>query len=433
MSKFQISHLLLLSLALHLFVIPFPQDGFIFDEVYYVPAAEKALLLQPANTEQNPLAKIMIAISIKIFGDYWFAWRFPIVLTGIVSLYAFYLIAKHFMNERYALFATAMLSFDVIFFIHGSIFVLDMPSICFGLIGIYLYLIKKYSWSAVSFGISFLMYAVGLLFLGVVIIYHIITHQTFNEFKNKLNQKKLTVFLLVLLLISGGGLWIYDIVYKPTSGTIVYVSVGINKIVDKNGNPVTTQTITQSITKGIVLTNPIENLAFSLNYFATLSPNLNTSAAQYRPPWDWILPIGNSLNPPHYLTVVVTSGAISQITIDWVSQITPFVEYFLIPIVIIAIIRINRAKYDDKTGPFLLSWIISTYVPFLILGIYAYPHWTNFNYYMLYTIPVCALGIPYVWSSLVKDEKKIKAIMFVQLILTVIFFFYFFPIPLIRG
>ncbi|HYB92839.1 MAG TPA: glycosyltransferase family 39 protein, partial [archaeon] len=353
MSKFQISHLLLLSLALHLFVIPFPQDGFIFDEVYYVPAAEKALLLQPANTEQNPLAKIMIAISIKIFGDYWFAWRFPIVLTGIVSLYAFYLIAKHFMNERYALFATAMLSFDVIFFIHGSIFVLDMPSICFGLIGIYLYLIKKYSWSAVSFGISFLMYAVGLLFLGVVIIYHIITHQTFNEFKNKLNQKKLTVFLLVLLLISGGGLWIYDIVYKPTSGTIVYVSVGINKIVDKNGNPVTTQTITQSITKGIVLTNPIENLAFSLNYFATLSPNLNTSAAQYRPPWDWILPIGNSLNPPHYLTVVVTSGAFSQITIDWVSQITPFVEYFLIPIVIIAIIRINRAKYDDKTGPFL--------------------------------------------------------------------------------
>ena len=139
LKRFNISHLLLLVLALHLLILSTPSDGFVFDEAHYVPAALQTLHFEPANAEHTPLAKIAIAMSIGIFGDYWLAWRLPIVLMSTATLYVFYLIANRFMSKKYALFATAFLSFDVMFFVNGSIFILDPPAILFGLLGIELY------------------------------------------------------------------------------------------------------------------------------------------------------------------------------------------------------------------------------------------------------------------------------------------------------
>lgn len=437
LSKFNIGNLLLLSLALHLFAMSFPSDGgMIFDEAHYVPAALTTLQLQPANAEHTPLAKIVIAISIAIFGNYWFAWRFPIVIMCLISLYIFYRIAQRFMPENYALLATAFLSFDIIYFIHGSIFVLNMPAIMFGLLGIERYLAKSYKWSAVAFGISFLMYEVELLFLGAILIYHVATQlkgaydssktHSKSYFRN-INLKKFTTFLIVLLLVGGGGLWLYDAVYKPTSGATIYENV----IVDQDGIPITTETIT-NYTGANVITNPVQHIQFMWNYFSSLAPVLATPASDYRPPWDWILPTGNSLNPPHYFTISITENEISHTIIDWQSQITPFVEYFLIPIVAIALFNIIKKKDEKKLGLFLLSWIIATYIPFLLLGIIAYPHWTNFNYYVLPTIPACALGIPYFWASIPMSDRSRKYCLFIHLILTIAFFIYFFPVVLIR-
>jgi len=431
LSKFNIGHLLLLSLALHLFVIPFPSDGgMIFDEAHYVPAAVKTLNLQPANAEHMPLAKIVIAISIAIFGNYWFAWRFPIVLMGIASLYVFYRIAKRFMSERYALFATAMLSFDVIYFIHGSIFVLDMPAILFGLMGMELYFAKKYEWSALSFGTSFLMKELGLFFLAAISIYHIATHLKLQEFKSKLNLRKFAVFLVVLLLIGGGGLWVYDIIFKPTTGTTIYQSISAMVIVDQNGNPITTQTQIQNVTKANAITNPVEHVKFSWDYFSGLAPAIVTPESQFRPPWSWTMPIGDIFNSPHYLTVVVTAGGVSKTTIDWISQITPFVEYFFLPIVAIALFNIVIKKDENKLGVLLVGWITVSYVPWLLMGLFVQR--MTFNYYILYTIPAFALGIPYFWSKFGLSENYRTIAMLLHLLFTIVFFFYFFPVMIVR-
>jgi predicted membrane-bound dolichyl-phosphate-mannose-protein mannosyltransferase len=410
LSKVKIWHILLLSFILHLSVIPFPSNGLVFDESYYGPAAEDILYGVASNLEHPPLAKIVIALSMLIFGDNWFAWRFPIVLMAVASLYVFYLIAKRFMSERYALFATAILSFDVIFFVHGSIFVLDIPAILFGLIGIELYFAKKYSWSAFSFGISFLMKEMGLLFLLAILIYHVATHLKLQQFKNKVNLKKTATFLIVLLLISGGALWLYDIIYSPP------YPLGI-----ENGHTIILSTTNQS------MTNPIENLLV-MWYALRTSPAMNPGVgSQYRPPWSWVLPIGNSLNPEHYYTAT---------GIDWVSEVTPFVEYFLLPIVAVALFIIVRKKGRDKLAILLMSWICACYIPLLLIGIII-RNWTYENFYIIYTIPALALGIPYVWSNLikssnlVKSEEKVKAILFIQLVSTLIWLLYFFPIPLI--
>jgi len=70
-------------------------ESFIFDEVHYVPAARQMLepvMPQPMlNPMHPPLAKQLSALSISAFGDGPFAWRYPSVLFGSLSIVAIYL------------------------------------------------------------------------------------------------------------------------------------------------------------------------------------------------------------------------------------------------------------------------------------------------------------------------------------------------------
>lgn len=82
-----IYHLLLFSLALHLLILGQPNDGFVFDEAHYVPAALETLKGLPANVEHTPLTKILVAVSIGLLGNWWFAWRIPIVVFSLVATF----------------------------------------------------------------------------------------------------------------------------------------------------------------------------------------------------------------------------------------------------------------------------------------------------------------------------------------------------------
>ena len=70
-------------------------EKFYFDEVHYVPAARQ--MLEPVmpspmlNPMHPPLAKQMIALSIRIFGDEPLGWRYPGALFGALAVVAIYL------------------------------------------------------------------------------------------------------------------------------------------------------------------------------------------------------------------------------------------------------------------------------------------------------------------------------------------------------
>ncbi len=435
LNKINIGHIVLFSLILHFFVIASPNDGGkIFDEAHYIAASNATLQGLAANAEHMPLAKLVIAVFIKIFGDYWFAWRFPIVIMGAISIYVFYLIAKRFMPDKWALVASSFLLFDVIFFVHSSIYVLDMPSILFGLLGIHLYLSKNYKWSALSFGVSFLMKELALFFLGAILFYHL-----FTSVKGKISRtslKKLGVFTLVLVVVAGGGLWMYDLAYKPSSATQVVVSQYNQVVVDQNGNPLTTITSMNNVTKGTPITNPVAHLTFALNYFKGLVPAIVTPDKDLRQPWSWVLPIGDVFNSPHYLTTAVTTTAgsvsVTRTLIDWVSQVNPFVEYMLFPIIFLGIINwlMNRRNEDDRLMILSVSWMLTAYMPWLFLGLFVQR--MTFNYYILYTIPAIALGIPYFWRSMPVPDKYKYILVGVHLLLTATFFLGFYPVNLMR-
>ena len=78
--------------------------------------------------------------SIQIFGDHWFAWRLPIILCSLGATYLVYRVAREFLDEKKALLVSAFMIFDIVFFIQGNIYVLEMPGLMFGLAFVLYYL-----------------------------------------------------------------------------------------------------------------------------------------------------------------------------------------------------------------------------------------------------------------------------------------------------
>jgi 4-amino-4-deoxy-L-arabinose transferase-like glycosyltransferase len=442
--KVDIWHVLLISLVLHFLVIATPPirlisedgpvlEGLVFDEAYYVPAAFKTLWLQAANAEHPPLTKIFIALSIAAFGgnglsEYAlsFAVRLPIVIAGVASIYVVYLIAKRYMSERYALLSAVFLSFDIFFFVHGNIAILDMPEILYALIAIYLFLDKKYGWSSFFFGVSFLCLERALFFVFGIFIFALLTvlpkfiKSKQKRLETKFLGKTAAVFIFIFIIVALGGLYLYDIVYKPASGS----NVNVVEYVDEKGVPWTT--VTETILTGVI-SNPIQHLMFMWNYYSVLAPTIEPAPQDYRPPWSWTLPIVNVWNPPHYFTLAVSFDGHSVATIDWVSMISYPISYMFWPIFALCIYNLVKKK-ETAFSLFFISLTSGTYIPWLFFG--AFVQRMTFNYYFLVATPFIAMGVPYFWSCMPINRKYKTICVLLHLAVTIIFFAYYFPLKL---
>jgi len=116
-------------------------DKFYFDEVHYVPAARQ--MLQPVmqepllNPMHPPLAKEIIALSIKTFGDGPLGWRIPATLFGALALVGVYLCALAlFAVEGPALAAVLLAFFNQMLFVQSRIAMLDIFALTFSLFAI---------------------------------------------------------------------------------------------------------------------------------------------------------------------------------------------------------------------------------------------------------------------------------------------------------
>ena len=129
--------LFLASLALFLVDLGSPTKVY-FDETWYVPSAREwlasGIMLHP---EHPPLAKLMIAASVGLFGDTSFGWRALSALFGAITLTAVvYWTLALAGNAKAALFAAAATFLDQILYVQARIAMLDVFLFAFIVLGL---------------------------------------------------------------------------------------------------------------------------------------------------------------------------------------------------------------------------------------------------------------------------------------------------------
>ncbi len=109
-------------LAVGMYRLGLPAEQ-IFDEVYHARTAEEYLRgINPYEWTHPPLAKLIIAVGVALFGMNGFGWRFMSLVFGALTLVVFYLLVRRmFERRRVAWLATLMLACDGVFFVQSRV------------------------------------------------------------------------------------------------------------------------------------------------------------------------------------------------------------------------------------------------------------------------------------------------------------------------
>src|SRR3979411_119644 len=131
------------------------------------------------NPMHPPLAKQLIALSIRTFGDTPLGWRYPGVLFGSLATVAMYLCGLALFASQGPAVATALLAFfNQMVFVQSRIAMLDIFALAFGLFAIAAFMHgyrkqRPHVWFALAglaFGMSIACKWSGLFALAICIV-----------------------------------------------------------------------------------------------------------------------------------------------------------------------------------------------------------------------------------------------------------------------
>jgi len=168
--------LLIIVSILHFSTITNPYE-LIFDEKYYVPAAQSILNGEGSDRiEHPPLGQLIISSGMFLFGDNPFGWRVFSVIFGIAGILIFYLIILRLpLNPKYAFFAAFIFGFENLSFTQASIAMLDVFCLTFMLFGFLFYMRGNCVLSGIFVGLAALTKLTGILILPLILTYWILT------------------------------------------------------------------------------------------------------------------------------------------------------------------------------------------------------------------------------------------------------------------
>jgi len=430
---------LALLFAAHMIQIPFPSNGTIFDEAYYIPASQMTLQGIGSNPEQMPLPKIIGAMGIALLGNNWFGYRFPQVVMQIIALYLFYLLAKRFLGDPWGLGATMLLGFDTVFFIHGGALLLEMPLFLFGFLAYELYFRQHYWASAIAMGLAFLSREVGILYFIPLAIYHLYNNYHVDK---RLLKRALIIgvrYSLIALLVFISLLWAYDVGFHPpinTTYTTIYTNVYV-----WGANGTTPHVLSSYVSSSLSssyqeITNPVQHIAWLLHYHTSfIIPVGSVSYIPYDYAYNWITPIalnGNHslimFNTAYYyrLDIFVTKNGttIDNTPIWYREQGNLALWYGIWPAMGFLIYGLIKKPQDRPTAVFMITGILANYLPWVLYTLTGALF--QFSYYMVWSLPFIAMGLAYAWKQL--PAKYGKDVLLLNVFLALLFFLWFFPI-----
>jgi len=393
-------YLLTLSFILRIAWLDRPPGSLIFDEKYYVNVARiilgrphdldvypDAVLGVDPNHEHPPLAKLIIAFSMLVFGDNAYGFRLPSVIAGTLSVFIFYLLMKKVSkSQTLALISSFLFSFDNLIFVHSRIATLDIFMLAFMLIGFYFYFAKRTFLSAAALSLSTLSKIGGAYGFATILVYHLLKRPSESE------------------VVKGGSEWRVKLEWLEKFG-IAYVGFFMVLL-----------TILDKIWGGYE--NPLEHLSFIYSYTLALSRPVLSGIESY--PWQWLI---NEVKIP-YLTVAESVYADHTLVSTYVSvafagAMNPFILFLTIPS--IAYLAYLYGSKRDSFSLFILAWFSCTYLPFYPMSIIG--HRISYIFYFLNTIPsVCAAA-----TSLILDQRPPKILIGVYLVAVIVGFILLFP------
>jgi len=384
-----------------------PSGSLIFDEWYYVnvarvilrlpqsvgadgkpPYVDPALGLDP-NHEHPPLAKLIIALSMYLFGDNGFGWRIPSVIFGAVAILVFYLLMKKLTVHKWLpLIATFLFSFDNLIFVQSRIAILDIFTLTFMLIGFYWYFSGHTYLSAVGMALSTLTKATGGAGFIVIVALHAARFIRDNLGKGKWSElfswfeKYLIVYVASFLMI----LAVLDVQW-----------VGFS--------------------------NPVDHIRFILDYSSRLTSTCPNGIISC--PWQWLI---NQIPIP-YLTVNVdvTSGNVTRSfqSIAFVGAMNPAILYLTIPAMLYVAYDCYKKKGDYSL--FILIWFSITYLPYYPAVLAAQR--VTYLFYFLVTMPAVCAGVAY----MISEQNPPKLVVLFYLAVVAVSFYWMFPFKVIPS
>ncbi|MDA8219078.1 MAG: glycosyltransferase family 39 protein [Dehalococcoidales bacterium] len=366
-----LSQLLLGTLLLRLLWLDQPSGDLIFDEVYYVnaarvilgwpvpegaPYADAAQGIDP-NAEHLPLAKVMLAGSMQLFGDNAYGWRLPSVLLGTAAVGLLYLIVRRVTGrDGLALFAAFLFSLDNLVFIHSRIATLDIYMLAFMLGGVYLHVAGRPLLAGAVLALSALAKLTGIYALGALFAFEalrfLLRPEVREAWRGALGKG---------LMLGGGFLAIFIGLLWPLDHFWTRYQ------------------------------DPVDHLAYVLEYGAALKEkDYASGSASF--PWQWL---ANEV-PITYLRVsqeVKVDGQVvsSRRTVDFQGAMNPFVVAMLPLALAFLLERAARTRHDLPL--LLLALLAATFLPSLAVAVFA--DRVSYIFYFLPVLPALCAGIAY--------------------------------------
>jgi dolichyl-phosphate-mannose-protein mannosyltransferase len=376
-----------------------PGRTLIFDEVYYVNAARIMLGIpvhhgQPysgepkgidPNHEHPPLGKVILAASMRVFGDDAIGWRLPSVLLGMLSILLLYLLVRAGGGDPWlGILGAGLFAFDNLVLVHSRIGTLDMPLVAFSLLGAWLFLRDKPLLAGAACGLATLVKLNGCYALGALLL--IIMVQLARGWRDPGRRgtelRSLGMLLLGFVPTWLGGLWLLDLWVTPYR-------------------------------------TPWDHLHYMLHYGFTLTrPGGPANDESY--PWQWL---ANDVQM-NYLRVD------QNILVNKVVVATRAQIYFrgaMNPAIIGAAgLGIGYALWrawnvQDRLSLWVVAWAAAMYLPFYPLSLV--DGRTSYIYYFLPVLPAVAVGL----AQLLRQATLPRVVLWGYLVAVMVGFIDYFP------
>jgi 4-amino-4-deoxy-L-arabinose transferase-like glycosyltransferase len=375
-----------------------PNSPKIFDETYYInaariivghhvpaglPYADSPHGLDP-NHEHPPLGKLLIAGSIRIFGDNGFGWRLPSLLAGIACIALVYGIVRAVSEDAWlAVLAAGIFAFDNLVLVHSRIATLDIPMLAFLLLGVWCWLRGWPAAAGIACALAALVKLPALFGLGALLLLGLGAVASKAVRERMLNRGALRASVLLVIsftVVWLGGLWLLDLAFTKYNTPWAHLRAMLD-------------------------------YGFSIKGFA---------ANNESKPWRWLI---NEVQMPYFKVVENLSVNGRQVgtrdVIDFKGAMNP-VLIGAVPLAL-SYVAWRAWRLREALSLWVVAWVAATYLAYFPLVLFS--DRTTYLFYILPALPAFAVAI----AQLLRQARLPAAVTWGYLLALLVGFVFYYP------